>query len=319
MFFANNIIFIVTFALLLTKMRQICVLLSTYNGERFLKTQIDSILSQQDVDVQLLVRDDGSKDSTLQILEEYQCAGKLTYYTGKNLGPARSFMDLMEHAPESHYYALADQDDYWPNDKLSIALTSLDDHRDFPSLYFCPTEPTDENLKPMGIIQGTDAIVSFGESLVYEYASGCTMVFNDHLRQILMQYTPQYLPMHDHWILCVAQAIDGHIVFDRTPHILYRQHGNNVVGAHQSKLKVWKERFNRIFVDKTCERSRTAQEIYQGYHDIIPQKNMKILSLFLQGKDSLGKRIKIIINKNIKSGNSRCNMLFHLAVLLNRY
>ena len=87
-------------------MDTVIVLLSTYNGERFLREQIDSILNQEGIDVNLIVRDDGSKDSTLDILEEYKKEGKLKYYTGENKRTAQSFMDLIYTAPEAEFYAL---------------------------------------------------------------------------------------------------------------------------------------------------------------------------------------------------------------------
>ena len=78
-------------------MKSVLVLLSTYNGEKYLKEQIDSVLGQEKVKTFLLVRDDGSTDKTCSILEWYQKRGALKWYKGKNLGPARSFVDLIFH------------------------------------------------------------------------------------------------------------------------------------------------------------------------------------------------------------------------------
>ncbi|MBQ4399872.1 MAG: glycosyltransferase, partial [Alphaproteobacteria bacterium] len=106
-------------------MDNVLVLMSTYNGEKYLKTQLDSILAQQGVNVQILVRDDGSSDGTLPILQAYAAQGKLTYYTGPNLKPAKSFMDLIYNAPQADFYAFADQDDYWLPEKLICAVNKL--------------------------------------------------------------------------------------------------------------------------------------------------------------------------------------------------
>ena len=83
----------------------VCVLMSTYNGEKYLEEQIDSILAQKGCKVQLLVRDDGSSDGTIGILQKYHEEGYLEYYTGENLKPAKSFMDLLYNAPKAEYYA----------------------------------------------------------------------------------------------------------------------------------------------------------------------------------------------------------------------
>ena len=99
-------------------MKKVLVLMSTYNGEKYLRIQIESILAQKDVCVSLLVRDDGSSDATTLILDEYAKEGKLTWYSGKNIRPAQSFFDLLFNAPESEYIALSDQDDFWLPEKV---------------------------------------------------------------------------------------------------------------------------------------------------------------------------------------------------------
>ena len=92
-------------------MKEITVLMSTYNGEMFIREQIDSILNSKDVELQLLVRDDGSSDQTIPILKSYQTKKKLSFYQGHNVRPAKSFMELLCKAPNSKYYAFSDQDD----------------------------------------------------------------------------------------------------------------------------------------------------------------------------------------------------------------
>lgn len=112
-------------------MKRICVMLSTYNGEQYLREQLDSIYGQQGVDFHILVRDDGSSDGTLQILYEYRKKkGRMRVKEGTNLGSKKSFYELcfMAEAAEDvfDYYAFADQDDVWYPDKLSRAVKALD-------------------------------------------------------------------------------------------------------------------------------------------------------------------------------------------------
>lgn len=106
----------------MTSKAHVTVLMSTYDGENFLRDQIESILNQEDVYVHLIVRDDGSKDRTINILEEYQSRGKLEWYSGKNLGSARSFLNLVSKSPDNEYYAFSDQDDVWFSKKLKRAI-----------------------------------------------------------------------------------------------------------------------------------------------------------------------------------------------------
>ena len=116
--------------------RKVTILMSTYNGEDFLEEQLQSLLSQQDVETHILVRDDGSTDRTRDILDHWQDAGKLTWYGGDNLGWAMSFMHLLIHAqPDADYYAFCDQDDIWLPDKLSRAVSMIEQQEQECVLY----------------------------------------------------------------------------------------------------------------------------------------------------------------------------------------
>ena len=96
--------------------------MSTYNGEKYLKEQIDSILSQEGVDVRLYIRDDGSSDRTTDILASYQEHKNVKIEKGNNLGFAKSFLTALDECDEADYYAFSDQDDVWEKDKLSTAM-----------------------------------------------------------------------------------------------------------------------------------------------------------------------------------------------------
>lgn len=110
-------------------MKKIIVLMSTYNGELYLEEQLRSIINQKftedEYEVQILVRDDGSSDKTIPILEKYREKGLLDYYTGKNMGYPKSFWHLLKNADDADYYAFADCDDVWFEDKLARAVERL--------------------------------------------------------------------------------------------------------------------------------------------------------------------------------------------------
>lgn len=297
--------------------RNVLVLMSTYNGEKYLREQIDSILEQCGVNVSLLVRDDGSTDKTLNILYEYQLFGKLTFYTGTNIGPQLSFMHLLQNAPECEYYAFADQDDIWLKDKLSCAVNKLKEKEERPALYFSQTQLTDENLnKKESVI--INPLLTFGESLIYKFIGGCTMVMNNKLRISISDKLPKIMPMHDIWIYSIAMAIDAFVVFDKSRHILYRQHSNNTVGQGQGFIYEWNLRKKR-FLHQKDERYTQAKELKECYWDIIPSRNKKILYTFLAGKHCFSKRIAMLSNKNFRCSDKKTQILFWINVLTNKY
>lgn len=299
----------------------IYVLMSTYNGEHFLRQQLDSILQQEGVEVHILVRDDGSTDQTLAILAEYRATGKLDYYSGQNLRSARSFMQLLYDAPEADYYAFCDQDDYWVPDKLKVAVDSIKDvGAEQPALYFCQTRLADATLQPLPSVIISPRL-TFGEALMYKFIGGCTMVMSRGLVCKMREYHPAYLPMHDVWVYLVAQAIGARIVFDKTPHILYRQHGNNVLGQGD-KLVEWKRKFQRfIHPDDAFAnlRYRMAVELHKGYGAQLPRENSALLQRFLAGKTSLRTRLSMIADARFRCPVRLTNMLFWLSLLDNKY
>ena len=110
------------------------VLLSAYNGEKYIQEQIDSILNQSNVEVSLLIRNDGSTDDTRKILDS-QSTQNIKCINDKNIGLVRSFVELINQADEAEYYAFSDQDDVWDNDKLCSAISMLEDYKNMPAVY----------------------------------------------------------------------------------------------------------------------------------------------------------------------------------------
>lgn len=300
------------------EMNKVTVLLSSYNGETYLEEQLDSIIAQKDVRTGILVRDDGSTDGTCDILDRWQQKGDLRWYRGENMGPARSFMELLRQAGDSCYYAFSDQDDYWLPDKLKTAVDRLEGYDKRPALYFCQTELVDRNLNRVNSVI-IHPRLTFGESLVYQFVGGCTMVMNGALRDIILKYEPKYLSMHDVWIYDVAQAIGAHVVFDHISHILYRQHGGNVTGQTTSVMTEWKHRTGRIVKRELHSRWKVAREIYQGYYELMPEENRQILTDFIDGKTHLKQRLRLLRDRRFRCGDRGTYRHFKMAVMANIY
>lgn len=290
----------------------VIVLLSTFNGERYLKEQLSSLFLQENVDVSILVRDDGSTDNTCTILDSEKC--NLSWYKGENKGPAFSFWELLCKAPESSYYSFCDQDDVWDKDKLETAISFLSKSNGKPALYFCQTRLVDSELKDIGTLE-LSPLLTFEEALIYHFVTGCTMVINDALRRILIEYTPKYMRMHDLWIYLVAQAIDADIYFDKKSHIAYRQHDNNVIGMNNSALFNLKKRIKRILKNE-CIRYRLAKELLNGYEKRIPLNKLKELKLITNYKNGIIPWFRLLFTKKFKCGSLSINISSKLAIFL---
>lgn len=296
-------------------MKLVTVLMSTYNGEEYINTQIESLVSQRDVDIKILVRDDGSTDNTISILKEWQSKGVLEFYSGSNIRPAKSFMELVYNAPESNYYAFCDQDDVWEEDKLINAVNMLSEKdNNKPSLYFSRAKLVDKNLNYLGYSDSNPAY-SLPGILLGSHAIGCTMVFNRQLLNLLRENPPRSNILHDAWTIRVCLAVDGNVVFDKNSYINYRQHGNNVVGASKSNIKRYLRIINNSIKNKN-QKSRSAQELLEVLSQHMSQESVELVYLAANYKDSIQNRISLAMNKKFRRNNYVDNFLFIIAVLL---
>lgn len=208
------------------------VLLSTYNGTRYLGEFLESVRSQRGVSVEVFTRDDGSIDGSLGVLRRYAESGGVRVVDGKNLGPAKSFLWLLEHSsPDVDFISFADQDDVWLPDKLARATAALGaEQRASPAMYCSSLTLVDENLRPLGSWRGAPRGASFENALVQNIAPGCTIVINQAARELLVSRLPTSLTMHDWWIYQAVSAT-GTVIVDDQSRILYRKHAINTIGA----------------------------------------------------------------------------------------
>ena len=314
-------------------MEKVLVLMSTYNGDRYLENQIESLLAQDGLEVEILVRDDGSKDRTLEILEKYKKTSSedeninkkskqiFNYYVGENLGPAGSFLDLMKHAPVADFYALCDQDDTWLPDKLKIAVDAINKEinkrmNGSPILYYGMPRFADNDGKllkgPKGIYEKS---LDFPSCLIKSNSTGCTMVFNRALLELINSKTPGPITMHDEWLHKVCLAVGGILIYDEDVHILYRQHGGNTIGGQLSPWKVMK-RYWRTVMEPDCIRSKCVKSVINSYGDKMSPENREMAEKVASYKESFKRRIALLLDRDIKTGYPKRNAMFKIAVLL---
>lgn len=295
-------------------MNKVSVLMSTYNGEKYLRKQINSILNQEGVIVQLLVRDDGSTDSTIEILQEYEQLGKLKWYLGENIKPARSFLDLISNSEDCEYYAFSDQDDYWLPNKLYEAIKVLQKQSsNIPSLYYSHVILVDSKLNKIKQKVRKYDFVKFNYAVVSSNAAGCTFCFNKKLRDMVNQYKPNYQIMHDGWLHKLCLALDGYVYCDKNSYIFYRQHNDNVIGGTSTILSRWKRRIKSIIKDP-CSRSKGIEQILIGYKKYLSKENYMICKEVVDYKRDFCKRLNLLFDKKICSPDLKIDFMYRLAV-----
>lgn len=295
-------------------MARVQILMSTYNGEKYLKQQIDSILNQSYKDIHLMIRDDGSSDNTVSILKMYaERYDNISYYQGKNIGSIQSFLELLRKSDDNAaYYAFADQDDEWMPEKISKAVKCLEQkERSIPMLYCSNTYITDSELNVIKLDE-KNARPSWGNALVQNICTGCTAVMNKKLRDIINRTSPKNIIMHDWWFYLMA-TLYGEVCFDHQAYIKYRQHGNNVYGAKKSQWDVWKYRFQQL--TKARGEIYTQLEMVKAQYNDCDINKKRLLELVLKSRKGIGNRIRLIMNKNVYR-NKRIDDLVYRGIVL---
>ncbi len=209
--------------------KKVQILMSTYNGEKFLEEQIESLLRQSWINLEILIRDDGSKDRTREILKKYSDKYEnIHVYLGTNLGVAKSFFELLKKS-DADYVGFCDQDDIWLEQKIEKAVAELEQERG-PALYCSNKILVDSTGNPMNKQDNRKRKPGFGNAVVECICTGCTAVMNQELAEILKSKVPDHAILHDWWTYLAASYV-GKVIFDEQAYIYYRQHQENVIGA----------------------------------------------------------------------------------------
>lgn len=297
-------------------MKKVQILISTYNGEKYLIEQLESLIIQDYPDINILIRDDGSKDNTLAILNEYSKKyPNISYYKGNNLGCWQSFMDLIQQCDkEAYYYAFCDQDDVWEYNKISSAIKVLEQMKQsVPLLYCSKLKPVGEELEEIKVtINNINFRPSFGNAVIQNICTGCTAVINRNAVEMAMNKIPKFMVQHDWWFYLIASCY-GEVYYDENSYILYRQHGNNEIGARTTQIEQLKYRL-RTYKKRRGNIYRQLKEFISLYK--IEGKNRDLIELVLATEYQVKKRFEMVANKRIYRQKLMDDIIYKVIILI---
>lgn len=298
---------------------KVCVLLSSYNGKKYIEQQINSIFEQEGVEVYLIVRDDGSNDGTVDLLKKIAMSrNDMAVFAGDNKGYAKSFFDLIKKAPNGFdYYSLSDQDDVWYKTKLLKAVEKLSVVKD-ACLYSCNLELVDSRLNHIGYMKAPEpSDFSKGRYLIDKYSYGCTMVFNSRFRDLILSHLPKSEISHDNWLGLVA-VFCAKYIFDDVYLIKYRQHKENVTGGKSSFFQTWKRRLKNIKNVSILSRSIVAKELLDNFEQSFDSKTLDLLRMVANYRTSFKNRMRFFFDKRTKRKSTEKNILFRIMILFGK-
>lgn len=266
----------------------VAVVMSTYNGAAHVAEQLDSVLAQDArdrADLSVYVRDDGSRDGTLEVFEPYERRGDIELIRGENLGVVGSFLALLAAVPESvDYVALCDQDDVWHADKLSRALSVLGKKDPtLPQLYCSEYTFCDAEMRPTGRSHLNRIGVSFPTMLFENMVSGNTTVINRALVRCVVEAGRAGVYCHDWWLALVACAL-GELTYDDFSSLEYRRTGSNASPTGSGGLALLRYRL-RTFFEKGELANITGQleKLRTCFGDELAPDKRRLLDRMLDG------------------------------------
>ena len=300
-------------------MKKITVVMSAYNGSKYVEAQLDSIFQQVGVKVLCYVRDDGSTDDTLQVLKKYaSTSGDLIICEGENVGWERSFLLALKDAPQADYYAFADQDDIWFEDKLisGIKMLEKEGSKNKPCMYHCNKISVTEDLKPLAHqVRRTPRPLNRQNALIQEYAQGCSIIMNENARQLVTKYIPREKIAHDYWcgLLCY---LFGEVIYDNKPHFYHISHGNNASGEGHI-IGSWKGRLKKFFAGETVYYTPFS-DLEKGYADMLSKTDKKFILKLKYYKKSLKAKLVLFFSPKFVRDSILGTCSLKMAILLNK-
>lgn len=302
---------------------RVAILLCTYQGERYLAEQLDSIVNQTYENWVIYASDDGSQDLTLEILRAYQekfGAERFFVLSGPREGYAKNFISLLKNKEiNADYFAFCDQDDVWAADKLFVAISWLERNSPkVPCLYCGRTALVDESGVRIGSSPLFKYPPGFKNALVQSIAGGNTMVFNQSLRAIAGSTPDSEIVSHDWWLYILATACGGQVNYDSEPYVSYRQHSENIIGANSSMLSSL-SRLKKTLDGRLAEWNRCNLKAIESQRENIPRVNLVTLECFERARiSSLFKRYYFFRRSGVYRQTIRGNIALFVAMLLKK-
>lgn len=272
------------------------ILLATYQGAAHLKEQLQSLMQQSYFDFHLFIRDDGSVDQTVSIINSF-CQNypkQITLIPSiQRLGVRGNFSELMNHA-QAPYIMFCDQDDIWLPNKIEATLCKMKElegqyGNEIPLMVHTDLQVVQADLTVIApsfwrYSNINPSLASLNRLLVQNIVTGCTTMINQPLLRLSFPIPNQCI-MHDWWIALIA-AMFGKIEYIKEPTMLYRQHGKNDVGAKQFSL--WQAIRNRIYKRNPAEllkKYQQAQHLLERYSHLLNPSQKVVLDAFCSLKN----------------------------------
>lgn len=301
---------------------KVAIILCTYNGEEFIREQLDSIYAQNHKNWELWVFDDGSTDKTIEIVKAYQKAWvdkDIHIAKGPRQGFAWNFLCAIEHMPsDANFIAFSDQDDIWKTDKLSRALITLQTMPlDKPCLYGSRTALINEAGAAQGLSKYYGRTPSIKNALVQNIAGGNTMVFNKPMANLLLKIPKnRTFTAHDWLAYQIVMLAGGAFYYDQHSTVLYRQHQQNLIGSNIAISGKFQRLFKFLTGAKKREYIKNLNVLAELEIDKDEQAELIFEKFNIRRKSGFLKRLQFIIDPIVHRQHKSETIILVIGLLL---
>ena len=311
---------------------KVAILMSTYNGSKYISEQIISILNQQSVNICIFIRDDVSTDGTATIIQDvFGDDSRIKLICGKeNLFSGVSFMKLLyavskKHLEEFDYFGFADQDDIWLPEKISVAVKAIERIGNNKEVLYCSNQYIYYKNVNEGLRFAEDERPDFLHILNSNKYSGCTFLMN---RKAVTYITNCMFPpddvlnnrFHDTWCLLAILLSDGNVIYDHEAYILYRIHSYNVVGIKKTTFFGRIERIVKGEGNHKSSRRRLRQKTaiaLKDRYETNDKRKREVINEFSTYSDSLRNKFQLLLDNEVMKSIDEHYIIAFIRVLLN--
>lgn len=285
------------------------ILLATYNGSKYIREQLDSLLAQTYPNISIYIRDDGSNDNTVSILQDYIANNTssreiiLLENNGHNLGCPASFYQLLKECSPADYYAFCDQDDIWYPDKIKWAVEKLESEspKDKPCVYFSGYEYYTDTGEFLRHSPAQKKHITLTDVLYYTPASGFVIVFNERARQELILKVAPGKELHDRWLLRGA-ACFGTIISDPRRSATHIRHSDAVTAEDSSDSNLLRSFLkNEIGGTAMTDSKKYLAYFQQVFQEKLSASDRKTLALFTAPNTPMRQIRKLFYPKRLRA------------------
>lgn len=296
------------------------VLLSSYNGSKYIEEQISSIFNQTEKDIDLYIRDDASKDDTVKLIKEMmESNSRIHLIEGvENLGYKKSFKALIDYLEDNKvefdYVSFCDQDDYWEPKKIERSIVKIvekENNKSIPVCYSSNLTIVDQKLNKVGMMHESSPIPKNKyEMLLNGFAYGCTIVLNRQAFDLIKKFDGSDKFAFDFYIPIIV-SLFGENIWDIESSILYRQHDNNVIGSKRSFKKLLSEVLYKYSIKYY---SSFSKKIIEHYGESLNEADKHIIEQYANTET-----VSLIFNKKVRKKTLKGTIMLKGMIVLQKF